>query len=72
MTGEIVDINVHNMRIVVAGEGAIAGKHMAALGRIDDAVRIKVSQRDRRRQWRRPQQRREKARDVRPLDEPVR
>jgi 2-hydroxy-4-carboxymuconate semialdehyde hemiacetal dehydrogenase len=37
MTGEIVDINVHNMRIVVAGEGAIAGKHMAALGRIDDA-----------------------------------
>jgi 2-hydroxy-4-carboxymuconate semialdehyde hemiacetal dehydrogenase len=25
------------MRIVIAGEGAIAGKHMAALGRIDDA-----------------------------------
>jgi len=37
MTDAIVDINVHNMRIVVAGEGAIAGKHLAALGRIDDA-----------------------------------
>ena len=37
MTDAIVDINVHNMRIVVAGEGAIAGKHLTALGRIDGA-----------------------------------
>jgi 2-hydroxy-4-carboxymuconate semialdehyde hemiacetal dehydrogenase len=37
MTGSIVNTNVHNMRIVLAGEGAIAGKHIAALGRIDGA-----------------------------------
>jgi 2-hydroxy-4-carboxymuconate semialdehyde hemiacetal dehydrogenase len=37
MTGTIVNTNVHNMRIVLAGEGAIAGKHVAALGRIAGA-----------------------------------
>ena len=37
MTGTIVNTNVHNMRIVLAGEGAIAGKHAAALSRIDGA-----------------------------------
>jgi 2-hydroxy-4-carboxymuconate semialdehyde hemiacetal dehydrogenase len=37
MTRAIVNTSVDNMRIVVAGEGAIAGKHLTALGRIDDA-----------------------------------
>jgi 2-hydroxy-4-carboxymuconate semialdehyde hemiacetal dehydrogenase len=37
MTGRIVNTNVHNMRIVLAGEGAIAGRHVAAFGRIDGA-----------------------------------
>jgi 2-hydroxy-4-carboxymuconate semialdehyde hemiacetal dehydrogenase len=37
MTDAIVNTNVHNMRIVLAGEGAIAGKHAAALARMSRA-----------------------------------